>query len=484
MPNCPNDLLLTLFLEGQLSSDEALEIRRHLAWCQACAHSVAAGLVLQDLETVGALPAVEAREAGAATRRLAELTKARTRNAPTPGAPKDPESGLGSRLKDLFGGFVMAAAGLAEWQGSLGPMAHITGLAKIGKKSLDDAVRKDGLPASSLAKEDHDNASEESPTMTSPSPIQPVEHAPTQIGLPGADGRSSWVQQHYEDTSAIRCQELILRDFGVNVSEDGLRREAAIYGWYEPGVGTSLYDIGNLLELHSVPVHRYEDATIFNLTSELAQGHKVIVGVDSGELWYRNALLDAIFDKLGFSGADHAVVVSGIDTSDRNHIKVIVSDPGTGEVAASYPLEQFVDAWQDSGFFMVATQNPAPHWVPEMANFDYAKGHIDQVWGVDYSEFESLADQPQVWSDYLERALGVLETAGDGFGVMAGEDAAADAGQQPSMAGEDASIPTLLPDLADHLSDTCPLDHGGDDLQPDSGQHADPGGTDFDSENG
>lgn len=118
MRDCPSDLRLTLFLEGRASDVEALEIRRHLARCQACAHSVAAGLALQDLETAGALSAVEAREAAGATRRLAELAKARGVEPAAAETPKDPESGLGARLKGLFGGFV-AAAGLAEWKGTL-----------------------------------------------------------------------------------------------------------------------------------------------------------------------------------------------------------------------------------------------------------------------------------------------------------------------------------------------------------------------------
>lgn len=389
MCDCPSDLRLTLFLEGQLSGEEALQIRRHVAWCPACAHVVAAGLVLQDLETAGALPAVEAQEAAGATQRLAELAKARGVDVAAAGTPKDPESGLGSRLKGLFGGFV-AATGLAEWQEILGSMAHMPGLAKIDKNNLDDAVRKDGLPASSLAKEDHGNASEESPTMTSPSPIHPVEHAPTTLGLPGVDGRSSWVQQHYEDTCAIRCQELILRDFGVNMSEDGLRREASTYGWYEPGGGTSPSDVGNLLELHGVPVQRYEDATIFNLTSELAQGHKVIVGVDSGELW-NVGLFEHIEDQLGLSGADHALLVSGIDTTDPAQVQVILTDPGSGDIAKAYPLEQFIEAWKDSHCFMVATVEPAPlEFNPGMVNFDYALGHLATIGQLPYDDFQHL----------------------------------------------------------------------------------------------
>jgi hypothetical protein len=143
-----------------------------------------------------------------------------------------------------------------------------------------------------------------------------------------------------------------------------------------PGAGTQPHDVGKLLELHGVGVHRYQHASIFHLAQELAEGRKVIVGVDAKELWESNSVLEEIRDALGFAEANHAVVVSGIDTSDPDHIRVLVSDPGTGQAIAAYPLEQFLDAWRDSDFFLVATNDPAPPHLPEMAHFDYQLGHL------------------------------------------------------------------------------------------------------------
>lgn len=212
--------------------------------------------------------------------------------------------------------------------------------------------------------------------------------APKVVGLPGEEGKSSSVQQHFEDTCAVRSQELILRDFGVQVSEDSLRNEAIGHGWYTPGGGTSAENIGNLLELHGVDVNRYENANIITLTSELAKGHKVIIGVDSGELW-NHGLLEGLEDKLGFQQPDHALIVSGIDTSDPDHVKVVLTDPGSGDIAKEYPMEQFVDAWKDSNCLMVTTAQPAPAWLPEMANFDYNLGHIESIGNLPYDEFQT-----------------------------------------------------------------------------------------------
>jgi hypothetical protein len=153
-----------------------------------------------------------------------------------------------------------------------------------------------------------------------------------------------------------------------------LVQEAADNGWYTPGGGTPPEYSGNLLELHGVPVNNYEDATTYDLANELAQGHKVIVGVDAFELWDKADK----GEKPANMTDNHAVVVSGIDTSDPNDIRVIVSDPGTGEAAASYPMNQFVAAWKDSSFSITATEEPAPSSQPEMANFDYEAGHISE----------------------------------------------------------------------------------------------------------
>lgn len=225
----------------------------------------------------------------------------------------------------------------------------------------------------------------------------------TVYGTPQQDITTWDGQQGYDITCAVRDQEFIIELFtGQEVDENALVQEALDRGWLEPGNvgegGTAWEYIGNLLELHGIAVNRYTDANVFQLADELAQGHKVIVGVDSRELWQeKDPALDTILDDAGLTSADHAVVVSGIDTSNPEDMRVLVSDPGTGEALASYPLQEFLNAWSDSDFFMVATQEPAPAWLPGMANFPYEQGHIDEVLSMPYDEFATYADQPEVW---------------------------------------------------------------------------------------
>jgi serine/threonine protein kinase len=255
----------------------------------------------------------------------------------------------------------------------------------------------------------------------------PVEKADPHFGTPDHD-RAFWEgQQSYADTCAIRCQEYILQQFtGVDFPEKLLVDEAREHGWYAPGHGTSIQDVGNLLELHGVAVNRYTEANVFHLANELAQGHKVIIGVDSSQLWGHNSTMDSMLhtvrDHFGLGGgADHAVVVSGIDTTDPHHVKVIISDPGDGKAVASYPMEQFLHAWEGSHFYMVATQEPAPAHLPEMVHFDYAAGHVGAIADVPYEQFvEQFAHHPEA----LEHAL-------DHFTDEHGPDSAAPADHDP-----------------------------------------------------
>ena len=169
------------------------------------------------------------------------------------------------------------------------------------------------------------------------------------------------IHQKYPDTCAIKSQQIILESVGIEVSEDELLAESIEKGLYIPGQGgTAMPDVGGLMEDHGMTVDRFVNASIDDLALELAHGHHIIVGVDSGELW-EPGKWESFEDYLGYlvdaGGADHALIVSGIQvnplTAER---EVILTDPGTGEIAHIYTVEQFLDAWDDSANFMVIAE--------------------------------------------------------------------------------------------------------------------------------
>lgn len=175
-----------------------------------------------------------------------------------------------------------------------------------------------------------------------------------QFGLPTYDLISDDIRQQYDDTCAIKSQEIVMNAFGLNVSEDELRAEAYEKGWYTPGYGTPIQDIGKLMESHGLKVQQELNGSMFNLACELSKNHPVIVGVDSGELWHPG--VDETFEDI-ISGKcpNHALIVSGIEfNEDFSGGVVNIIDPGTGDFAVGYDMEQFEDAWDDSDNFMVS----------------------------------------------------------------------------------------------------------------------------------
>ncbi|MEI6166481.1 MAG: hypothetical protein WCS52_04745 [bacterium] len=222
------------------------------------------------------------------------------------------------------------------------------------------------------------------------------------VGSPDTDAYY-WQPQTTPFTCAVQAQRGIIEEYtGNDVSEAALVYEATSNGWLtDRGMAPS--DVGDLLQLHGIPCHSEMGASIQDLMAELAQGHKVIVGVDSDELWHDASPLKDFFHQ----SADHAIWVTGVDATDPNHPQVIINDSGdtTGGAGKAYDLEQFKDAWQDSGFFYVATDNaPSDMSFAAGHGFDEATGvfpAISSYFGGVYDDFRShlqerLADSTQV----------------------------------------------------------------------------------------
>lgn len=158
--------------------------------------------------------------------------------------------------------------------------------------------------------------------------------------------------QHTVDGCNFHSEATILNEYGFNVTEEQLQQEGVEQGWYTPGQGTPIDCMGMHLENREVPVSMTEGNGVDNLISELAQGHKVIVAVDSGELWspgYGEQMEDIMYGGI----PDHALIVDGVSI-DNN--LVTITDSGTGHFRTEYPLDNFMDAWNDSNNTMVATQ--------------------------------------------------------------------------------------------------------------------------------
>lgn len=216
------------------------------------------------------------------------------------------------------------------------------------------------------------------------------------------------VYQFYPDTCAIQSQHIVLKQFGIDVTQNEMIEVAKENGWYVSGHGTPPEYVGKILEHYGVNVEATEGNNIFNLVNELAQGHQVIVGVDSGELVFPENEIDE--DCMVGEIADHALVVVGVDTSDPNNVKVIVTDPGTGNRQWAYTEEQFMDAWKDSNCMMVSTEQSPEEFCG--GNFD----KLDVFARIPTSTIEQMADVDLTASyDFMDALIDSMQTNPEGW---------------------------------------------------------------------
>lgn len=181
--------------------------------------------------------------------------------------------------------------------------------------------------------------------------------------------------QGADPTCAIRCQQIIMRDYGIQVPQDDLAQYSLEQGWYNEN-GTTKSAIGNLLSMCGIGVHVSEGNSVFDLVNELQAGHRVIVGVDSHELWAEPGSAEWEFFN-NIDNPDHALIVAGIkiDGDNPENYSVILTDPGRGDVYIEYPMHHFIEAWKDADCYMMTTDMPAPYQyneeigLMEMSNF-------------------------------------------------------------------------------------------------------------------
>lgn len=162
-----------------------------------------------------------------------------------------------------------------------------------------------------------------------------------------------WHLQEGPRTCTTSCQEFIIDEFkGTDMAESVLNEYARERGWINED-GTSIEDVGNLLEAAGIETHRYMDATYQDMKNALNDGNRVIVGV------YAAALTDEWGGTQPVLTADHNIEVLGVDESDPENVKVIVNDPGVSDgCGKEIPLDVFNNARAGSGGFMVVAVRP------------------------------------------------------------------------------------------------------------------------------
>jgi hypothetical protein len=214
-------------------------------------------------------------------------------------------------------------------------------------------------------------------------------HALT-VGSPDGDG---FTHQRTAFTCAVASQKMILDLFNVvsdrtgkPLTEDELQYAGIAHGWLSEH-GTSVNDMGRLLDYHGVACHHGSGWP--ELIHDLAAGHQAIVALNADGLWTSHPWLAPLTHVFGQS-PNHALVLKGLRVDEQGHVMVVVNDPGREDGGGNeYPLSQFQDALHDHGFRFVATDQPPPDWIPSptLPDVESLHAHI----GAASEEASSLA---------------------------------------------------------------------------------------------
>lgn len=242
-------------------------------------------------------------------------------------------------------------------------------------------------------------------------------------GVPNAQA-DFWDYQGLPDNCEPTSESFIIRQFGYdNISTNDFAYISQANGWYTPGWGTDPGHMGEMMDLFGIDNHTIENASFEQLASEIAAGHGVIVGVKADQLWEQGPLQD-LFNWVGKqfgldnpvdSPADHALCVTGIDKSDPEHPMVIINDPGDAEgQGVAYPLDRFMDAWENSNFTMTATNDPLPSFT-ELSIRDSMAQYLPDPYGLTGETALSAASDSSgsdFFGDFFEFLLPVLADVG------------------------------------------------------------------------
>ena len=155
-------------------------------------------------------------------------------------------------------------------------------------------------------------------------------------------------QNTVDNLCAVRCEGYALRTLGIDVSDTELQKEAETQGVLETD-GTALYSIGQLSAKYGLFVSRQYDCTINVITKSLKYGDIIIAVIDNTELFQRpeeSKRNDQIYGEI----PNHAIIIRSIN-AEQNSITLL--NPGDRNDECLFPLDRFIDAWNDSSNYLI-----------------------------------------------------------------------------------------------------------------------------------
>jgi hypothetical protein len=172
-------------------------------------------------------------------------------------------------------------------------------------------------------------------------------------GDPGA-AAAYWRYQHQEDCGLMAVADVVGQLTGHEPTQIGIElrglftKSAAHHGTIYEFDGTAPEDLVVLLEHYGIQSDLTTGNTMAGLEQDLAGGHKVIAGLNAETIWNYPP------GKGQRTNADHAVVVTGVDTrTDIVHLNDSGTPTGRDE---QIPMATFTQAWATGDNLLIVTR--------------------------------------------------------------------------------------------------------------------------------
>lgn len=160
---------------------------------------------------------------------------------------------------------------------------------------------------------------------------------------------------------SFECEKFVLDKCGIEYDPQQLLKESIEYGWLKDA-GTAIYNIGRHCENMGLHVKRKYQASFSDIRQAIEEGKYVIVAIDGGEL-LGNKNDEETEDLYVGEFTDHTIVVVSLDIVKQT---ITVYDPNSSHCEDTYPLNQFINAWNDSKNYLITiTPNNMKTYIPK-----------------------------------------------------------------------------------------------------------------------
>lgn len=152
-----------------------------------------------------------------------------------------------------------------------------------------------------------------------------------------------------ENLCSLECEKYILNKLDIAFNEEQLLDNAIQKGWQKKD-GTALHNIGRHLEEKGLVVTRRYKCCIDDVLEALEKRDFLIAAVDGGELLDNNPQ-EGNEDILA-EIPDHTVVII---SCNKEKGEITIYDPNSMNREDTYPIGQFINAWNDSKNYLITT---------------------------------------------------------------------------------------------------------------------------------